>query len=152
VIGIDSWPQRDLQIVAVSASTGEPVVWDRRSGVPIVAAVAASSAFPGASPPIQIGSDSYIDGGLRAGANADLADSFEIVVVIEPLAHLFRGETRPEEGTQPQGRLSVVPEAASMRAFGSDLYEPASWSPAYSAGCDQGLAIAPRLRTLWASA
>ncbi|HEY1821798.1 MAG TPA: patatin-like phospholipase family protein, partial [Trebonia sp.] len=55
LIGTDAWPDRCLMIVAVDAASGEPVVWDRSSGVPLVPAVTASSAFPGASPPIRIG-------------------------------------------------------------------------------------------------
>ena len=38
------WPQRPMLIVAVDAHTGEPVVFDRRSGVDLVDAVAASCA------------------------------------------------------------------------------------------------------------
>ena len=37
------WPQRTVLIVAVDAHTGEPVVFDRHSGVDLVDAVAASS-------------------------------------------------------------------------------------------------------------
>ncbi|MFD0574543.1 patatin-like phospholipase family protein [Kitasatospora gansuensis] len=54
LIGVAAWPQRRLLITAVDATTGEPVVWDRDSGVPLVHAVAASSAFPGAAPPVAI--------------------------------------------------------------------------------------------------
>ncbi|MGW3208665.1 patatin-like phospholipase family protein, partial [Streptomyces sp. NPDC001135] len=73
LIGADAWPERRLLITAVDATTGEPVVWDRDSGVPLVHAVAASSAFPGAAPPVAIDGRRYIDGALRAGSNADLA-------------------------------------------------------------------------------
>jgi NTE family protein len=55
LIGTDAWPDRCLMIVAVDAVSGEPVVWDRASGVPLVPAVTASSAFPGASPPVRVG-------------------------------------------------------------------------------------------------
>jgi NTE family protein len=41
------WPQRPMLIVAVDAHTGEPVVFDRLSGVDIVDAVIASCAGPG---------------------------------------------------------------------------------------------------------
>ena len=54
LIGADTWPERRLLITAVDAATGEPVVWDRDSGVPLVHAVAASSAFPGAAPPVAV--------------------------------------------------------------------------------------------------
>ena len=45
------WPQRTVLITAVDAHTGEPVVFDRHSGVDLVDAVAASTAngFPTAS-------------------------------------------------------------------------------------------------------
>src|SRR6202162_2017976 len=38
------WPERTVLIVAVNAHTGEPVVFDRHSGVDLAAAVAASCA------------------------------------------------------------------------------------------------------------
>jgi NTE family protein len=41
------WPQRLMLIVAVDARTGEPVVFDRHSGVDLVDAVTASCAGPG---------------------------------------------------------------------------------------------------------
>ena len=40
------WPQRPMLIMAVDAHTGEPVVFDRHSGVDLVDAVAASCAGP----------------------------------------------------------------------------------------------------------
>ncbi|WP_405497692.1 patatin-like phospholipase family protein [Streptomyces sp. NBC_00096] len=49
------------------------MVWDHTSGVPLVHAVAASSAFPGAEPPVGVQGQRYMDGALRAGPNADLA-------------------------------------------------------------------------------
>lgn len=152
LIGVDTWPNRDLKIVAVNASTGEPVVWDRTSEVPLVPAVAASSAFPGASPPVRIGSEYYIDGGLRCGANADLADNCQIVVVIEPIAHLLRG-AKPDdsESIQPTGPMTIVADAASIQAFGSDLYDPAAWGPSYRAGSANARLIAATLGTVWAS-
>ena len=64
------WPERRCCITAVDARTGEPVVFDRDSGVDLVDAVAAScsSGFAYA-----IGDDRYIDGGYRRNENADLA-------------------------------------------------------------------------------
>ena len=68
------WPQRTVLITAVDAHTGEPVVFDRHSGVDLADAVAAScaSGFPTGS------ADSrYIDGGYRSNAeNADLAAGY----------------------------------------------------------------------------
>ena len=59
------WPQRPMLIVAVDARTGEPVVFDRHSGVDLADAVTASCAGPGA-PAHSIGDSRYIDGGYRS--------------------------------------------------------------------------------------
>ena len=65
------WPERTVLITAVDACTGEPVVFDRHSGVDLVDAVAASCS---SGPPYWIGDNRYIDGGYRSNAeNADLA-------------------------------------------------------------------------------
>ena len=65
------WPQRAVFITAVDAHTGEPVVFDRHSGVDLVDAVAASCSSGVA---YRIGGSRYIDGGYRSNAeNADLA-------------------------------------------------------------------------------
>jgi NTE family protein len=151
LIGTDAWPDRCLMIVAVDAASGEPVVWDRASGVPLAAAVTASSAFPGASPPIRIGGRWYIDGALRSGTNTDLAAGARLLVVIEPLAHLFpRQPLQQEPETARAGAVvSVAPDAASLRAFGTDLYDSASWNPAYRAGLAQASTVADEIGVQW---
>ena len=60
------WPQRPLLIVAVDAESGEPVVFDRHSGVELVDAVAASCANGFGVAPYSIGDNRYIDGGTGA--------------------------------------------------------------------------------------
>ena len=59
------WPQRTMLITAVDAHTGEPVVFDRHSGVELVDAVAASCSNGFGVPPYGIGDNRYIDGGYR---------------------------------------------------------------------------------------
>ncbi|MHA6761934.1 patatin-like phospholipase family protein [Streptacidiphilus sp. PAMC 29251] len=154
LIGADAWPERRLMITAVDATTGEPVVWDRDSGVPLVHAVAASSAFPGAAPPVAIDGRRYMDGALRSGPNADLAAGARTLVVIEPMAHLFPREPLNQQ-VAALGADTVVtigPDPASVRAFGSDPGDLAAWEPAYRAGLrqagdlDAGLRPAGRLR------
>ena len=56
------WPQQRVLIPAVDARTGEPVVFDRHSGIDLVDAVAASTS---AMTPYPIGDDRYINGGYR---------------------------------------------------------------------------------------
>ncbi|MFJ8164175.1 patatin-like phospholipase family protein [Streptomyces sp. NPDC096136] len=87
LVGTDTWPAgRRLLIPAVEAESGVPVVWDADSGVPLSAAVAASSAFPGAAPAVPIGERHFIDGALRAGTNPDLAAGARMALVVEPMA------------------------------------------------------------------
>ncbi len=89
------WPQRTVLITAVDAHTGEPVVFDRHSGVDLVDAVAASTS---GGPAYRIGDHRYIDGGYRSVENADLAAGYGRVLVLSP----FGGRSRhPREwGTQ----------------------------------------------------
>lgn len=151
LIGAGGWPDRRLLITAVDAATGEPVVWDRTSGVPLVRAVAASSAFPGAEPPVAIGGRRYMDGALRAGTNADLAAGARTLVVVEPLAHLFPREALEEqpEHAGPRSVVTLAPDPDAVRAFGADLQDLAHWEPAYRAGLAQASAAAERLRPVW---
>ncbi|MFD7914444.1 patatin-like phospholipase family protein [Streptomyces sp. NPDC059752] len=152
LIGSDVWPtEGELLITAVEAATGEPAVWDRTSGVPLVHAVAASSAFPAAEPPVTVRGRRYMDGALRAGSNADLAAGARTVVVIEPLAHLSPREPLDQRPTAVGARtvVTVVPDAEAVRAFGPDLNDRANWAAAYRAGLAQAPAAAERLRPVW---
>ncbi|CAM5663717.1 patatin [Streptomyces avidinii] len=154
LIGASPWPRRRLLIPAVDAATGEPVVWDGAAGVPLVHAVAASSAFPGAEPPVTVRGRRYMDGALRAGTNADLAAGAHTLVVIEPLAHLFPRE-QLEAHLRAVGARRVVtmgPDEEAVRAFGADLQDRAAWRPAYRAGLAQACAAADRLRPVWEAA
>jgi NTE family protein len=140
LIGARQWPEQRLLIAAVDAESGEPVVWDRASGVPLVTAVAASTAMPGAIPPIPVDGRRYIDGALRAGTNADLAAGARTLVVVEPLAHLF--PSAPTEGVR------IVPDAAAVNAFGPDLFDRSAWAPAHEAGARQAVEAAERIHAV----
>ncbi|WP_030796345.1 patatin-like phospholipase family protein [Streptomyces sp. NRRL S-337] len=154
LIGAHVWPDRRLLITAVDATTGEPVVWDRDSGVPLVHAVAASSAFPGAAPPVAINGRRYIDGALRSGTNADLAVGARTLVVMEPMAHLYPRALLDQELALVGAKtvLTIGPDPASVRAFGSDLNDRAAWEPAYQAGLRQADDVGGRLRSEWGEA
>jgi NTE family protein len=138
------WPQRPLRITAVDARTGEPVVFDRRSGVDLVDAVAASTSI---GLPYRIGEDRYIDGAYRRNENADLAAGHERVLALSPLG----GRTRMplDWGMQLAARVdelraggrrveSVLPDSASLAAFGNNLMDLSTRAPAARAGYDQG--------------
>ena len=84
------WPEQKLLITGVDACTGEPVVFDRDSGVDLVDAVAASTANGFGVPPYRIGDNQYIDGAYRRNENADVAAGYGRVLVLSPLG----GRTR----------------------------------------------------------
>jgi NTE family protein len=142
------WPDRALLITVVNADTGEPEIWDRTSGVPLAAAVASSTAMPGIYPPIAINGGRYIDGGLRSGTNADLAAGAGVLVVVEPLAHLFPREPLSRElaAAGAGAVVTISPDPATLDAFGPDLHDRAAWQPAYRSGVRQA---AERLRATW---
>jgi len=149
LIGTDRWPDRRLLITAVDAVSGEPVVWDRASGVPFVHAVAASSAFPGAEPPVAIQGRRYMDGALRAGTNADLAAGARTLVVIEPMSRLREPMEQESAVHGAHTVVTISPDPASLDAFGPDLADRAAWEPSYRAGLRQAGDIAGRIRSVW---
>ena len=151
------WPQRPMLIVAVDAHTGEPVVFDRHSGVDLVDAVTASCAGPGV-PPHSIGDSRYIDGGYRSNENADLAAGYGRVLVLSPLggrsrAPLDWGIHLAAQADELRARGSrvetIVPDSNSRDAFGSNLMDPSTRPPAARAGYNQGRALAGQLTEFW---
>ncbi|GAA2166060.1 hypothetical protein [Pedococcus bigeumensis] len=90
---------------AVDARSGEPVVFDRESGIDLVDAVAASTGngYP-------IGADRYLNGGYRRSENADLAMGFARVLVLSP----FGGRTR----MPLEWRMDLASQVEDLRAGG----------------------------------
>ncbi len=147
---VHDWPARRIQIVAVDAETGEPRIFDRHSGVGLVAAVAASCAVPGIWPPVSVDGHRYIDGGVRSSDNADLATGFRRVVVLAPMG--FNSplpSAQPLSGAVDQLRRDgsnvavIVPDLPSGAAIGTSPLDPATKAPAAQAGRVQGRAGLP---------
>lgn len=149
------WPEQAVIITVVDAHTGEPVAFDRHSGVDLVDAVAASTA---GGPPYRIGDHRYIDGGYRSVENADLAAGYGRVLVLSPLGGRSR---HPREwGTHLAAQVdelraggsrveTIFPDSDSLEAFGGDLMDPSTRMPAARAGYGQGRARAGRLTEFW---
>src|SRR4051794_31230170 len=124
------WPERTVFITAVDAQTGEPVVFDRHSGVDLVDAVAASCS---SGLPYRIGSSRYIDGGYRSNAeNADLAAGFARVLVLSPFGG--RSLTPVEWGTHLATQIdelreggssveTIFPDSSSEHMFGANAMD-----------------------------
>jgi predicted acylesterase/phospholipase RssA len=72
---------RTLLIVAVNAETGERRAFDRNTGIDLVDAVIATTAFFG-WPPALFQGHYYIDGGFYSSDNADLATGFDRVMIL----------------------------------------------------------------------
>jgi NTE family protein len=152
------WPERTMLITAVDARTGEPVVFDRHSGIDLVDAVASSTANGFGVPPYSIGDNSYIDGGYRRNENADLAVGYRRVLVLSP----FGGRSRHplEWGMHLAAQVdelrargsnveTIFPDGKSLNAFGVNMMDLSTRPPAARAGYDQGRAFAEQLTKFW---
>ena len=149
------WPQRPVLIPAVDARTGEPVVFDRHSGIDLVDAVAASTS---AMTPYRIGDNRYINGGYRRSENADLAAGFGRVLVLSP----FGGRSRMplEWGMDLAAQVdelraagsrveTVFPDRGAGDVFDANALDPSTRPQAARGGYLQGGALAELLADFW---
>ena len=152
------WPKRRLLITAVDAHTGEPVVFDRHSGVDLVDAVAASTSNGFGVPPYSIGGNRYIDGGYRRNENADLAIGYARVLVLSPFGGRSRHPlewgmhlaTQIDELRAGGSRVETIfPDGDSLSAFGANMMDLSTRAPAAQAGYTQGRALAGQLTDFW---
>lgn len=136
------WPDRALRITAIDVATGELAVFDRRSGVDLVDAVAASCAVPGAWPPVAIAGRRYMDGGVAGSVNLGVAADCDAAVVLVP-----SGADRPSPfGAGPAAELAaftgatfaVFADSDSLAAFGPNPLDPACRVASALAGREQG--------------
>jgi NTE family protein len=152
------WPQQLVRITAVDPRTGEGVVFDMNSGIEITDAVAASTSNGFSVPPYRIREGRYLDGGYRRNENADLAAGYDRVLVLSPLG----GRTlHPLEwGMQLSAQVdelraggseveTVLPDEASLAAFGGNMMNLAARPASARAGFEQGRALAERVAALW---
>jgi NTE family protein len=143
------WPERELRVTAIDVATGELVTFDRDSGVPLVDAVAASCAVPGAWPPVTIGDRRFMDGGVGSTVNMAAASDCDAVVVLVPSSENgpapFGAGAVAEISTFPGEALAVFADEASIAAFGPNPLDPACRIPSANAGRAQGRRDATRI-------
>lgn len=150
------WPERPMVVVALEASTGALVPFDRDSGVELLDAMIAAIALPGAGPTHEIGGVRYINGGVRSPDNADLAAGYARVLVLSPFSERkgplpegqFEGLRRfpgadlaaQVEALRAAGsRVEVItPDVDSRAAMGTNQMDPATRIPSARAGYAQG--------------
>ncbi|HZD02435.1 MAG TPA: patatin-like phospholipase family protein [Actinomycetes bacterium] len=147
------WPDRRLLITAVDTATGDPAVWDRDSGIPLVLAVAASCAVPGVWPPMTINGHRYMDGGVRSGTNLDLAAGHEVVVILAPIVGSLAGSLDDEiTSLGPEAKVVVIaPDDATLEAVGPNPLDPSRRGPALAAGLAQAATFLDVVHDVWTS-
>ena len=146
------WAENELLITAVDAQTGEFNVFDRHSAVSLVSAVAASCAVPGIWPPVTIGDSRFIDGGVRSGTNADLAEGCDIVVIVASFAGGFGPTVEVEAAAlREQGAIVevITADGGSTEAFGTNVLDPATRGPSLREGRRQGAIEVDRIAKVW---
>lgn len=148
------WSDRVLKIVAIDIATGQTRVFDRQAGVNLIDAVAASCAVPGLWPPVTIGQQRYMDGGVRCSDNADLALGSSSVIVLSPQGtHAMVSPGGMDLSThvaalREQGAQVwvVEPDEAARQAMGRNPLSPDTRTPAAQTGRAQARALAPTFR------
>ncbi|GGL28675.1 patatin-like phospholipase family protein [Nocardia jinanensis] len=148
LVGFAGWPETDLRITAVDIGTGTLTAWTRDGAATLVQALASSTAVPGVFPPIEIDGRHYMDGGVRSTINADLAVDHDVVVILEPLAHVYP-RTRADRELGAAREISVRPDETAVAAFGTDLFADAALGPAYESGVRQAAPTAAELKEFW---
>jgi NTE family protein len=148
------WPDRALRLTAVDTATGELRVFDKGSGLSLTDAVAASCAVPGVWPPVTIEGRVWMDGGILSPANAHLAEAYDQVVVLAPMAigggplASAADQTRRlvEQGARA---VVVVPSPEAKQAFGRNPLDPTVRAPAARAGREQAGAHVAEVGEVW---
>jgi NTE family protein len=99
-----AWPT-GFRCTAIDTDTGDLVVWDKGSDIPLLLAVAASCAIPALFPTVTIKGRRFMDGGILSTLNSAAAPMTDVLVIISchPLG---------SKGTGGGGSLaaSVTPE------------------------------------------
>jgi NTE family protein len=153
------WPGRAYECISVEAADGSLRLWNGSSGVPLALAVASSCALPGIFTPVTINGHRYMDGGVRSVTNADLARGCKTALVLAPTMGsddaLAKSFTRPLNGELQTLRDSgcevelIVPDTASLKAFGAKLGDESHRAPAVNAGRIEGRNKANEVANHW---
>jgi NTE family protein len=157
------WPP-NFQATTVSTRTGRLHVWNAASEVSLQQALAASSALPGVWPPITIGSDRYMDGGVRSTLNADIANGYNRVVVVscrsltiddveDPRAASTRALLTELDALRESGsRVEIIAPDAEFVALtnnGASLLNSFLEPDAFDMGKRRAVEEAARIREVW---
>jgi len=116
--------QKPLALVAYDLDAGERTVFGvmGRSDVPVVKAVAASTAIPILFAPVRIGERDYVDGGLGDVAHVDVAVELgaEAVLIINPMVPI-RSEVHLRDIPTGHGRMKRVRDKGMLWVYNQSL-------------------------------
>ncbi len=121
-----AWPQDPLWICSVRRRDGRRTVFGRPGTpeVPLHLAVASSCAVPGYFAPVEIGGQTYVDGGAHSPTNAAILRDcdLDLVIVVSPMSGPSGGVVKNlyEASRWHAGRL-VRREARALRAGGTPV-------------------------------
>jgi NTE family protein len=142
------WPSTAYECVSVDAENGSSHVWSSSSHVPPALAVASSCALPGVFSPVTVIGHQYMDGGVRSVTNGDLVRGCKTAIVLAPT--VGPSDALPKLSVEPLRRevqslqdsgckvALIVPDGASMKAFGGTLADSSRAASALEAGRIQG--------------
>jgi NTE family protein len=158
--GWAGWPGRALLVAAVDCESGAFRAFDAASGVPVERAVGASCAVPGLFPPVSIDGARYMDGGVRSGTSADLAQRIEpdAVLVVAPIGwtgtgiHVLAAKQLAQEmgALESAGaRVRLIEPDDAARGHMKNLMDPAEAPAAADAGRAHGARIAASVGETW---
>jgi NTE family protein len=87
MLGHGDWPSPAHHVTAVDCYTGERVVIDHQSGIPIATACAASSSLPGVNGPVWIADRYCMDGGIgTSSTHSELLAGTERAVIFSMMS------------------------------------------------------------------
>jgi NTE family protein len=119
-----AWPA-GFRCTAIDADTGDLVVWDQGSGVPLPHPVAASCSIPMLFPPVTIKGRHYMDGGILNPLNATAAPPADVLLVLscQPLGSQGAGvESAPAaSAATPDAELAQLRETGRLVAVEPDF-------------------------------
>jgi NTE family protein len=87
MLGHGDWPSPAHHVTAVDCYTGERIIVDHESGIPIATACAASSSLPGVNGPVWIGDRYCMDGGIgTSSTHAELLAGAQHAVIFSMMS------------------------------------------------------------------
>ncbi len=154
-----AWPS-GYGCTAIDIDTGELVVWDQTSSVPLLHAVASSCAVPMLFPAVTIEGRRYMDGGLLSSLNAGAAPPTDVLVVLSGHALGSQGgaggglatSVTPDDELAPfretRRLVAVEPDFSDIEAP-ANMMDPNSVIQALEIGKRQAVDEAATIRAAW---